>query len=89
MNLKDALILEEYEQELNKNNRTRRAIYDTYGEKSDTKKRHKLSGKRKWKNKRDNYAVLEGQMKVREFNKKSKAMKVLNEHFGDKGINQI
>lgn len=89
MKLEDALVLEDYEQEVKKNNRTRKAIYDTYGEEPKRSKRHKLSGKRKWKNKKDQYRTLEGQMLTREFNKKQKAIKVLSKYYGDKGINQL
>ena len=73
----DAMALEELEQVNLRNHRTRRAVYMTYKEKSPTKKRHKLSGKRKWKNKDDQYAILEGQMVAKEYNARQNAIKAL------------
>jgi len=75
----DAQVLEDYEQVQLKNRRTRAAIRDTYGPKQPTKFRRQLPGKRKWKNKDKQYAILEGQMTVKEFNHKNKAMRVLND----------
>lgn len=81
MNVKDALVLEEHEQIMLVNGRTRRAIERTYTEKSSTKKRRKLPGKRSWKNKTTYYAKLEGQMAVKQFNSKKKANDVLEKLF--------
>lgn len=77
IDVEDALALEEMEQVHIKNRITRRAIHDTYGKKSPTKKRRKLGGKRKWKNKEAQYAELEGQMTVNEFNARQKGIKAL------------
>lgn len=64
----DAQKLEDLELEELRIKRTRRAIDDTYGEPSDTKKRHKLSGKRKWKNKKADYNELSGALMARSYN---------------------
>jgi hypothetical protein len=80
----DALALQEYEDIQMLNGRTRRAIHDTYGPKQATKKRRKLPGKRTWKDKRRQYARLEGQMAVKEFNGKKKAMKALDNIYKEK-----
>lgn len=71
----DAMVLEEMEQTVLMNQRTRRAIYNTYGRKSATKKRHKLLGKRKWKNK--DYTELEGEMTRKEYNARQNAIRIL------------
>jgi len=73
----DALALEEMEQIVIRNGRVRRAIRGTYGEKSPTKKRRKLGGKRKWKNKEKEYAELEGRMAVAEYNARQNSIKAL------------
>lgn len=73
INVLDAQILEDWEQQELTNRRTRRAIHDTYGPKSPTKKRRKLGGKRRWKNKGEQYKSLEGQMTVKSFNNKQAA----------------
>lgn len=70
ISVKDAARLEQYEKLKNRQARTRRAIHDTYSEKSPTKKRRKLPGKRKWKNKELQYAVLEGKMQKDEYNER-------------------
>lgn len=77
IDVEDALVLEEMEQTKFRNNRTRRAIHDTYGKKSPTKKRRKLGGKRRWKNKEDQYAELEGRMTAKEFNTRQAGIKAL------------
>lgn len=74
----EAHILELWEKEDQQIMRTRHAIGQTYGKKSATKKRHKLSGKRKWKNKDEQYKELEGQMTMRHFNNKQRAMRTLD-----------
>ncbi len=84
IDVKDALQLEEYEQLVKLNNRTRRAITDTYGAKSPTKKRRKLPNGRKWKNKERHYAKLQGQMTAKEFNMKQKASKVIEKIFKER-----
>lgn len=84
MDVKDALVLEKYEQTRFRNKRTRAAIRDTYGRKSPTKKRRKLPGKRKWKNKSKMYASLEGKMTATEFNQKNAAMEVLDKVYKKK-----
>lgn len=80
---KDALELEHYEKMQMRHRNTRRAIEDTYGEKSPTKKRRKLKGKRKWKNKQAAYAPLRGQMMKNEFNKRKKVTKILEKAYTD------
>lgn len=77
IDLDDALKLEEMEQTFQKTKRTRRAISDTYGVKSYTKKRHKLKGKRKWKNKQAQYNELEGALTVQEYNARQEGIKAL------------
>lgn len=74
----EAQILEDWEQGEVRARNTRRAIQDTYGPKQATKFRRKLPGKRKWKNKQKQYAVLEGRMTAQNFNRKQKAMRVLD-----------
>lgn len=74
----EALALEAWEEQRRLNKNTERAISDTYGAKQATKARRKLPGKRKWKNKESQYAKLRGQMAVKQFNLKSKAMKALD-----------
>ena len=64
----DAQQLEKLEQEELRIRRTRRAIEDTYGEKKPTKKRHVLSGRRKWKNKSKQYNELSGALTARSYN---------------------
>jgi hypothetical protein len=86
--IKDALQLEEYEQTQIKNSRTRRAIHDTYGEKQPTKARRKLPGKRKWKNKTEQYKVLEGRMTAKEFNLKQRASKIITRLFQESQAEQ-
>ena len=75
----EANILELWERDDKTIRRTRHAIHQTYGKKSPTKARRKLPGKRKWKNKEQQYAVLEGQMTVKSFNNKQRAMHVLDD----------
>lgn len=74
----EAHVLELWERDDKMFARTRHAIHNTYGPKQATKARRKLPGKRKWKNKEAQYAVLEGQMTVKSFNNKQKAMRVLD-----------
>jgi hypothetical protein len=74
----EAQTLQDWEDQRMINRRTRHAISGTYGPKQPTKARRKLPGKRKWKNKEKQYAVLDGQMTVKEFNLKQKAMRVLD-----------
>lgn len=64
----DAEKLERLEQEELRIRRTRHAISQTYGEKKDTKKRHTLSGHRKWKNKKVQYNELSGALTARLWN---------------------
>lgn len=78
IDIKDALILEEHEQLVVRHRRTRHAIHDTYGPKQPTKFRRKLPGKRKWKNKTAQYAVLEGQMTKDQFNSTQKFNKTIH-----------
>lgn len=73
----DAEKLEQLELEELRVRRTRRAIADTYGDESPTKKRHKLSGKRKWKNKRRQYNELSGALTAKQFNINQKRQEVL------------
>ena len=73
----DAMALEEMEQVSLRNARTRRAINNTYGVKSPTKKRRKLPGNRKWKDKDAQYVELEGQMAAKEFNARQDGIKAL------------
>lgn len=102
MKIKNALILEDYEQELRRQERTNRSINDTYKsewyrkedgkrlKRPPTKKRRKLEGKRKWKNKDEQYGLLRAQMSIRRFNKKRAAMKAVEEEYkGREGINSI
>lgn len=88
INLKDAQILEDWEQTELKHQRTRHAIQKTYnsswvskdGRTSSrpfTKKRRKLGGKRRWKNKDTQYKSLEGNMAVVGFNKRQEANKAI------------
>lgn len=84
IDIRDALQLEEYDQVRFLNGRTRRAIHDTYGPKSPTKKRRKLPGKRSWKDKKKQYQKLEGQMTVNEFNHKSRASKIIQKIFTER-----
>lgn len=77
INVEDALALEELEQVAIRNRITRRAIRDTYGKKSATKKRRKLPGKRSWKNKDEQYVEVEGKMVAKEFNARQKAIRAL------------
>lgn len=81
---KDAMVLEEYEKVQLQNRATRRAIQNTYGPKSPTKKRHQLSGKRSWKNKQQVYVALEGSMTAREFNLREKAKRVMDKIFKER-----
>lgn len=74
----EAQILEDWEQGDKIVARTRHAIRQTYGKKSPTKARRKLPGKRHWKNKEEQYAKLEGQMTAQSFNRKQRAMRVLD-----------
>lgn len=74
----EAQVLQDWEDTRFMNRRTRHAISQTYGPKQPTKARRKLPGKRKWKNKEQRYAVLEGQMVTKEFNLKQQAMRVLD-----------
>lgn len=74
----EAQALEEWEKQRLLNRNTERAINQTYGPKSRTKARRKLPGKRKWKNKEEQYKVLRGQMVAKEYNLKSGAMKTLD-----------
>lgn len=74
----EAHILELWENDDKMFARTRHAIRNTYGRKQPTKARRKLPGKRKWKNKEQQYAVLEGQMTVKSFNNKQRAMHTLD-----------
>jgi hypothetical protein len=86
----DALALEDWEQEELQQRRTNRAIHDTYGPKQATKFRRKLPGKRKWKNKNQQYKQLTADMTVRRFNKKQKAQRVLAKIYkGRQGLNSI
>lgn len=78
ISVKDAMVLENNEQIQLQNNRVRRCIDDTYGPKSPTKKRRTLPGKRVWKDKTKQYAVLRGAMYTREFNAKNAATRVLS-----------
>lgn len=84
IDVKDAFILEDFEQVQLVNNRTRHAIHQTYNPKSPTKARRKLPNGRKWKDKSKQYAVLEGQMTARQFNAKTKAMHVLDKLYKQK-----
>lgn len=76
--LAEAHVLEMWEKDDKMFARTRHAIRQTYGAKSPTKKRRKLPNGRKWKNKEKQYSVLEGQMTVKSFNNKQRAMHVLD-----------
>lgn len=69
--------LEELAQLELSNSIIRKAIGDTYKGKSPTKKRRTLPGKRVWKNKARQYAILEGTMTAKEFNARQKALKAL------------
>lgn len=89
IDLKDALELEEIEQMRIRNRNTRRAIHDTYGPKSATKARRKLPGKRHWKNKSEQYKLLEGQMTVKEFNSKSRASKIIERIFKERQAEKL
>ena len=74
----EAHVLEMWEKDDKMFARTRHAIHQTYGAKQATKKRRKLPNGRKWKNKEKQYAPLEGQMTVKSFNNKQRAMHVLD-----------
>lgn len=88
INYEDALALEEFEQHTLRERRINRAIDDTYGPKQATKKRRKLPGKRKWKNKNEQYKMLRAGLTKDRFNKKQKAMKALGKIYGGKqGLN--
>ena len=84
IDIKDAQILEDYEDQQVLNHNTEKAISQTYGPKQPTKARRKLPGKRKWKNKDQQYAALRGQMTAKLFNKKQAAMKVLDRLYKEK-----
>lgn len=73
----DADKLEQLELEELKIRRTRRAIEDTYGEPKPTKKRHKLSGKRKWKNKKKQYNELSGALTARSWNIRQEQQRIV------------
>lgn len=62
LSVADALILQEEEDIRILNDRTRKAINNTYSLNSHTKLRHKLPGKRFWKNKKNQYRKLNMQM---------------------------
>ena len=81
---KDAQILEDLEEQQRLNRITDHAISQTYGPKQPTKFRRKLPGKRHWKNKSTQYAVVRGQMVSREFNKRQAAKKVLDRVYKEK-----
>lgn len=89
LSVKDALILQEEEDIRLINGRTRRAIQDTYGKKSPTKKRRKLPGKRNWKNKSIAYQKLNMQMDSEQFRAYEKAQKVIEKHNAKKQKAQI
>lgn len=80
----DAQILEDYEEQQILNHNTNKAISDTYGPKQPTKARRKLPGKRKWKNKDQQYAKLRCQMTTKLFNKKQAATKVIDRLYKEK-----
>ena len=84
IDVKDAQILEDYEDQQVLIHNTEKAISQTYGPKQPTKARRKLPGKRKWKNKDQQYAALRGQMTAKLFNKKQAAMKVLDRLYKEK-----
>lgn len=84
----DAQQLEKLEQEELKIRRTRKAIDQTYESewfskdgkrlpKHPTKKRHNLSGKRKWKNKKREYNELSGAMTAKQWNINQERQQVL------------
>ena len=77
----DAEKLEKLELEELRIRRTRQAINQTYGEKQPTKKRHHLTGNRKWKNKRADYLKLEGQLSKDMWNLNTKRQEVLRHVF--------
>lgn len=73
----DALKLEQIDKMFRRNARIRRAINQTYSEKKPTKKRHKLSGKRKWKNKELQYRQVQADMLVAEYNAKNESRTII------------
>lgn len=79
MDPKDAAELEKYEKL-----RHRRALgdrlLDSYGQKQATKKRRKLPGNRKWKDKSIRAKRLQGQFAAEEFNQRPKAEKALENY---------
>lgn len=77
--LKQKQVDELYEAQgvLLRNQRTERAISDTYGPKQQTKHRRKLPGKRVWKDKEKQYSKLKTQMLVSNFNANSKIRSIL------------
>lgn len=80
LSVKDALILQEEEDIRLVNGRTRRAIQDTYGKKSPTKKRRKLPGKRSWKDKSVQYQKINKIMDEEQMKAYEKAQKVIEKH---------
>lgn len=77
----DAERLEQLEQEELRIRRTRHAISQTYGEKKDTKKRHTLSGHRKWKNKKEQYNELSGALSAKSWNIRQEQQKIVTRIF--------
>lgn len=77
LSVKDALILQEEEDIRLLNQRTRRAINDTYGPKQRTKFRRKLPGKRHWKNKEVQYRKLNMQMDAKQIAAYERAQEVV------------
>jgi hypothetical protein len=79
---KDQQIVDDFADMSRKHYRTSRAIEQTYNtEKRPTKARRKLPGKRKWKNKEKQYAVIRGQMTMESFNGKKVRDKALSRIF--------
>jgi hypothetical protein len=88
----DAARLEQLEQEELRIARTRKAIHQTYESewldkegknlpRHPTKKRHTLRGHRKWKNKKEQYRALEGNMTMRSFNNRNEQRRIVTKIF--------
>lgn len=89
MRSSDALDLEAYEKFEPMARRTERVLDDTYGPKSPTKKRRKLPGKRKWKNKNQQHKMIRAQLARERYNKRSKAQRAFGRMNKGVGINSF